>query len=171
MCYTVRPNWHCFSCTKDANEEGYYGEEKMVMGLKVSREEKKLKKMRALMEEVFEAVSAMKSAYVSLQEAHCPWDPERLREADVAVVAQLKKLALLRDRFHGSVSSVEEGKGRRRGGGHAPYETLLMKEDLLLQNLKEKLQCAATLSTHQNKAQPYTKRNLASNSHIQGKTN
>ncbi|KAG4961794.1 hypothetical protein AAZX31_14G009300 [Glycine max] len=152
---------------EDANEEGYYGEEKMVMGLKVSREEKKLKKMRALMEEVFEAVSAMKSAYVSLQEAHCPWDPERLREADVAVVAQLKKLALLRDRFHGSVSSVEEGKGRRRGGGHAPYETLLMKEDLQLQNLKEKLQCAATLSTHQNKAQPYTKRNLASNSHIQ----
>ena len=55
----------------------------------------------------------MKSAYVSLQEAHCPWDPERLREADMAVVAQLKKLALLRDRFHGSVSSVEEGKGRR----------------------------------------------------------
>lgn len=157
---------------KPQDEQGYYGEEKMVMGLKViSREEKKLKQMRALMEEVFEAVSAMKSAYVSLQEAHCPWDPERLREADVAVVAQLKKLALLRDRFHGSVSSVEEGKGRRRGGGHAPYETLLMKEDLQLQNLKEKLQCAATLSTHQNKAQPYTKRNLASNSHIQGKTN
>lgn len=159
---------------KPQDEQGYYGEEKMVMGLKViSREEKKLKQMRALMEEVFEAVSAMKSAYVSLQEAHCTWDPQSLREADVAVVAQLKKLALLRDGFHGSVSTVEEDEGRRRRGGNAPYETVMKKEVKAKDLHKVKLGCVATLTSHENKARrphPYTKRKLGCNSQMQGKT-
>ncbi|KAH1263888.1 Protein GRAVITROPIC IN THE LIGHT 1 [Glycine max] len=156
---------------KPQDEQGYYGEEKMVMGLKViSREEKKLKQMRALMEEVFEAVSAMKSAYVSLQEAHCTWDPQSLREADVAVVAQLKKLALLRDGFHGSVSTVEEDEGRRRRGGNAPYETVMKKEVKAKDLHKVKLGCVATLTSHENKARrphPYTKRKLGCNSQMQ----
>ncbi|TKY57464.1 IRK-interacting protein [Spatholobus suberectus] len=152
---------------EDANE-GYYGEEKVV-GL-----------MRALMEEVFEAVSAMKSAYASFQEAHCPWDPQKMREADVAVVVELKKLAALRDRFH-----CVDGKGRRRGGHAevvAPYETVMKglkkkevkAKDFQVQNLKEKLERVATLSstgTDENKPrrpQPHTKRKLGCNSQIQG---
>lgn len=125
------------------------------------------------MEEVFEAVSAMKSAYVSLQEAHCTWDPQSLREADVAVVAQLKKLALLRDGFHGSVSTVEEDEGRRRRGGNAPYETVMKKEVKAKDLHKVKLGCVATLTSHENKARrphPYTKRKLGCNSQMQGKT-
>lgn len=33
--------------------------------------------MVTLMNEVFETVSSMKKAYVSLQESHCPWDPQK----------------------------------------------------------------------------------------------
>lgn len=35
--------------------------------------------MEVLMNEVFETVSFMKKAYVSLQEAHCPFDPDKMR--------------------------------------------------------------------------------------------
>ncbi|KAM5583389.1 protein GRAVITROPIC IN THE LIGHT 1-like [Rosa sericea] len=98
-----------------------------------------------IMTEVFNAVSAMTIAYVSLQEAHNPWDPEKLRVADVAVVGELRRLGDLR-----------EGYLRRRcyGGGSGdmlreavvPYEAAieeLKKEvkarDMEVDNLKEKL--------------------------------
>ena len=120
----------------------------------------KLKEMEVLMEEVFEGVSRMKRAYVRLQEAHCPWDHEKMRVADVAVVADLKKLAVLRERYF----------RRRRGGGGgggggvrqqlrvrevvAPYEAVmddlkkqLKAKDLQLQGLKDKLESVVTLSS------------------------
>ncbi|XP_062017491.1 protein GRAVITROPIC IN THE LIGHT 1-like [Rosa rugosa] len=98
-----------------------------------------------IMTEVFNAVSAMTIAYVSLQEAHNPWDPEKLRAADVAVVGELRRLGDLRERYL-----------RRRcyGGGSGdmlreavvPYEAAieeLKKEvkarDMEVDNLKEKL--------------------------------
>lgn len=68
------------------------------------RAKEKVRDMEILMVEMFDSVSAMKKAYVRLQEAHCPWDPEKMRVADVAVVAELRRLGRLRERF-------------RRGGG------------------------------------------------------
>lgn len=119
----------------------------------------KLKEMEVLMEEVFEGVSRMKRAYVRLQEAHSPWEPEKMRVADVAVVAELKKLAVLRERYF----------RRRRGGGGggggvqqqlrvrevvAPYEAVmddlkkqLKAKDLQLQGLKDKIESVVTLSS------------------------
>lgn len=52
--------------------------------------------------QVFDSVSAMKKAYGKLQEAHSPWDPEKMRAADAAVVAELRRLAVLRERFRRS---------------------------------------------------------------------
>ncbi|GJN22818.1 hypothetical protein PR202_gb10417 [Eleusine coracana subsp. coracana] len=52
-----------------------------------------------LLAEVFDAVSGVRRAYAALQGAHCPWDPDKMRSADAAVVAELRHLARLRDRF------------------------------------------------------------------------
>lgn len=171
---------------EDEGENDDYGEGKVV-GRKVFGEAKKLKQMVDLMEEVFEVVSAMKSAYVSLQEAHYPWDPQKVRVADVAVVAELRKLGVLRERLR---RSTVDGKGRRRGGNAggvaslrevvAPYEALmeeLRKEvkakDSEVQNLKEKLQSVVTLSSNgyggeKKAARSQTRRKLGC-SQIQGK--
>uniref|UniRef100_A0ACD5WD51 Uncharacterized protein n=1 Tax=Avena sativa TaxID=4498 RepID=A0ACD5WD51_AVESA len=65
----------------------------------------------ALMAEVFDAVSGVRRAYAALQGAHCPWDPDRMRAADAGVVAELRHLARLRDRFRRSAASP---------GGHIP---------------------------------------------------
>ncbi|XP_020576588.1 uncharacterized protein LOC110022124 isoform X2 [Phalaenopsis equestris] len=113
----------------------------------------KLGEMEAFMIEVFNAASAVKKAYVGLQEAHCPWDPDRIRVADAGVVAELRKLVRLRDRFRREISGVGGGDGGGRRVGRvpirevvAPYEAAL--EDLRreikfkeseIENLKEKL--------------------------------
>ncbi|OIW21363.1 hypothetical protein TanjilG_01739 [Lupinus angustifolius] len=137
------------------DENDNYDEENEMIGFKVL----KLKQMEAMMEEVFETVSSMKRAYMSLQEAHSPWDPEKMRVADVAVVAELRKLAVLRERFRRSGDGNGRRKGKRRGGDSGggsglslrevvgPYEAVveeLKKEvktkDMEVQNLKEKLE-------------------------------
>lgn len=72
---------------------------------------RRLREMEGLLEEVFDGVSAMKRAYVSLQEAHCPWDPEKMRVADVAVVAELRKLGRLKERFRRGGGAGDGGRG------------------------------------------------------------
>ncbi|KAL6636606.1 hypothetical protein ACP70R_024178 [Stipagrostis hirtigluma subsp. patula] len=59
----------------------------------------------ALLAEVFDAVSGVRRAYAALQGAHCPWDPDKMRTADAAVVAELRHLARLRDRFRRSAAA------------------------------------------------------------------
>ncbi|KZV28543.1 hypothetical protein F511_39159 [Dorcoceras hygrometricum] len=82
--------------------------------------------LETLVGQVFDAVSAVKRAYVSQQEAHCPWDPYKMRAADIAVVAELRRLGMLRERYRRS-----SGGGRVRRAGPtlrevvAPYEAAL----------------------------------------------
>ncbi|KAE8696649.1 mitochondrial uncoupling protein 2-like [Hibiscus syriacus] len=130
----------------------------------------KTKEMVALMEEVFEAVAEMKKAYLRLQEAHCPWDPERMRPADVAVVGELRKLGVLRERFR---------RGTRGGGGGgkghvamlrevvAPYEAAV--EDLKrevkvkkveIENLQDKLNTVTCLSSGGKKGRSLSKKKV-----------
>ncbi|KAF5751402.1 hypothetical protein HS088_TW02G00416 [Tripterygium wilfordii] len=114
--------------------------------------------MVRLMNEVFDAASAMKKAYVSLQEAHCPWDPERMRVADVAVVGELRRLAVLRERFRRGIGDNKLGRIGSGGGGLmrevvAPYEAAvdeLKREvkarEMEVEKLKEKLNSVTSLS-------------------------
>ncbi|TQD93976.1 hypothetical protein C1H46_020401 [Malus baccata] len=86
---------------------------------------KEVVEMEMSMREVFDAVAAMKKAYVSLQEAHNPWDPAKLRAADAAVVGELRKIGVLRERFRRRHFT---GGGERMMAGStlrevvAPYE-------------------------------------------------
>ncbi|XP_039052162.1 protein GRAVITROPIC IN THE LIGHT 1-like isoform X2 [Hibiscus syriacus] len=174
---------------EDPDEEEYYeynnssedeGKENEVKDIEKSRRitrvwnhnGEKTKEMVALMEEVFEAVAEMKKAYLRLQEAHCPWDPERMRAADVAVVGELRKLGVLRERFRRET----RGGGRGGGKGHvamlrevvAPYEAAV--EDLKrevkvkeveIENLKEKLNTVTCLSSGGTKGRSLSKRKVS----------
>ncbi|XP_071723076.1 protein GRAVITROPIC IN THE LIGHT 1-like [Rutidosis leptorrhynchoides] len=114
---------------------------------------KRVMEMEVLMNEVFDAISSMKIAYISLQEAHSPWDPQRMRIADVSVVGELRRLAMLKERFRRKSIG---GDGGRRGSGEAaggmlkevvvPYEAaikelkrMLKSRDIELHTLKQKL--------------------------------
>ncbi|XP_025815552.1 protein GRAVITROPIC IN THE LIGHT 1-like [Panicum hallii] len=80
-------------------EEGSQEERKAAQGAERARD------AEALMAEVFDAVSGQRRAYAALQGAHCPWDPDKMRAADAAVVAELRHLARLRDRFRRSAAA------------------------------------------------------------------
>ncbi|GMH11178.1 hypothetical protein Nepgr_013019 [Nepenthes gracilis] len=128
-----------------------------------------------LMGQVFEAVSAVKRAYAGLQEAHSPWDPEKIRVADEAVVAELRRIGMLRERFKRDFG----GKGRRRGvmGAEtvrevvAPYEAAVedlkrevKAKELEVENLKEKLKSVMCASGQKGR-RPQSKRKV---SHVPG---
>ncbi|XP_043701782.1 protein GRAVITROPIC IN THE LIGHT 1-like [Telopea speciosissima] len=130
------------------DEEGFtvLGENKKEVTLK------RMMEMEALMGEVVDAVSAMKKAYVNLQDAHCPWDPEKMRMADVAVVAELRRLGNMRERFQRRVQRTG------RGGllvppreAVAPYEAAVdelkrevKSKEVEIESLKEKLRNITT---------------------------
>ncbi|VFQ98228.1 unnamed protein product [Cuscuta campestris] len=139
-------------------------------GRESSRTERVIE-MEMIMGEVFDAVLAMKSAYVSLQEAHCPWDADKMSVANVAVVSELRRLANLRDRFWRVAGG---GKGRCRVGAAtlrevvAPYETAvdelrgkLKAKDAELGILKEKLKTTASHASCGRKVTSKSKRKVS----------
>ncbi|KAF7119852.1 hypothetical protein RHSIM_Rhsim13G0074300 [Rhododendron simsii] len=120
--------------------------------------------MVMLMGEVFEAVSAAKRAYVIMQGAHSPWDPDKMRAADAAVVAELRRLGVLRERFRRSSVGRElvRGGGRRRLGNGgvtvrevaAPYEAAVEElkgevkaKEREIESLREKLKTATSVTS------------------------
>lgn len=112
-----------------------------------------------LMEEVFDAVTSLKRAYATMQEAHSPWDPERMRTADAAVVGEFRRLGVLRERFRRETRSDGGGGGARRSEGAvrevvAPYEAAVEElkrevkaKEAEIENLSEKLSTAVSSSS------------------------
>ncbi|XP_026429418.1 protein GRAVITROPIC IN THE LIGHT 1-like isoform X3 [Papaver somniferum] len=139
---------------EEDEENGVLGNEKQKKKKNESRE------IEELMSDVFESISVMKKAYVKLQQAHSPWDQEKMSVADIAVVSELRKLGMLKERFRRRNRSngggeQESGSGRR---GFvplrevvAPYEAAMDElkkqvktKDIEIENLEQKLQNAIT---------------------------
>ncbi|KZV54877.1 hypothetical protein F511_35952 [Dorcoceras hygrometricum] len=89
-------------------------------------EPRKIMEMK-LLREVYDAVTSMRRAYVSLQEAHFSWDPERMRVADVAVVAEIQRLVLLGERC------------RRRIRGTEPVTEMVAPYAVAMEDLKREV--------------------------------
>lgn len=148
------------SSTEDEEQHPPYVEK--FQTFEVKKEEirtEEVVEMEMLLGEVFDAVSAMKKAYVSLQEAHCPWDQDKMRVADVAVVSELRRLGVLRERFRRNVAGGS-GRGDWRVGAAtlrevvAPYESAVDElkqevkaKDIEIDDLKEKLKTATLLNS------------------------
>jgi len=144
--------------------------------------------MMMLIGDVFETVSSMKKAYVSLQNAHCPWDADRIRLSDVAVVAELKRLGVLRERFRRTVGRLSDetddaGRNRTVSGPTvrevvAPYEvameklkTELKSKEIEVENLREKLKTATAVNCSGRKSRSsshQSKRRVSCSSQFQG---
>ncbi|EER90605.1 uncharacterized protein LOC8080221 [Sorghum bicolor] len=124
----------------------------------------------ALMAEVFDAVSGVRRAYAALQGAHCPWDPDKMRAADAAVVAELRHLARLRDRFRRSAAAGHIPRPNPSAPplreAVAPYEAALDDLQRQLQSkqaevdgLKEKLAAATSRRNGRHHHHPLSKQN------------
>jgi hypothetical protein len=49
----------------------------------------------ALISKIFTNISSLKSAYIQLQAAHTPYDPDKIQASDKAVISELKNLSEL----------------------------------------------------------------------------
>lgn len=157
-------------------EENNGGVRALEQSKRESRTEGLVREMEVMLNEVFDAVSVMKRAYVGLQEAHCPWDPEKMRAADVAVVAELKRLGMLRERYRRSIL-INGGSGCERRGSSArgvglreavaPYEAVVdeLKREVKaraveVENLKEKLMSVTNPGGNAKKGRSFSRRKL-----------
>ncbi|KAL7083320.1 hypothetical protein ACP275_14G154000 [Erythranthe tilingii] len=52
--------------------------------------------MEALVSRIFANISSLKSAYIQLQAAHTPYDPDKIQAADKLVISELKNLSELK---------------------------------------------------------------------------
>lgn len=52
--------------------------------------------VEALVSKIFTNISSLKSAYIRLQSAHTPYDPEKIQAADKLVISELKNLSELK---------------------------------------------------------------------------
>ncbi|KAG2534154.1 protein GRAVITROPIC IN THE LIGHT 1-like [Panicum virgatum] len=120
-------------------EEQQEEEEKLKIWEEGGQEERKAAKgdAEALMAEVFDAVSGVRRAYATLQGAHCPWDPDKMRAADAAVVAELRHLARLRDRFRRSAAA---GHIPRPNPSAPPLREAVAPYEAALDDLQRQLQ-------------------------------
>lgn len=113
LIHRVTPS--CLLHSKEEKDTQEYNEQQ-VGGYTTKRE----MEMVMLMYKVFESVLCMRKAYVSLQEAHSPFDAYNIYISDVAVVTELRKLAVLTERFQLCVPvTLREAL--------APYEAALEK--------------------------------------------
>lgn len=158
-------------------EEEEENEERLRVWEEAEEEEvrsRSVKELEMLMAEVFDAVSAMKRAYLSLQEAHSPWDPDKMRVADVAVVGELRRIGVLREKFRRRVRRGESGCGGKRvvvGATLrevvAPYEAAVEElkrevkvKEVEVENLTEKLRSIANLTAGGKKGRSQSKRRI-----------
>ncbi|GMY09335.1 protein GRAVITROPIC IN THE LIGHT 1 [Fagus crenata] len=52
--------------------------------------------VEALISKIFTNISSLKAAYIQLQAAHTPYDPEKIQDADKQVISELKNLSELK---------------------------------------------------------------------------
>lgn len=55
--------------------------------------------MEALISKIFSNISSLKAAYVQLQDAHTPYDPDKIQAADKLVIEELMKLSELKHSY------------------------------------------------------------------------
>ncbi|XP_071699465.1 protein GRAVITROPIC IN THE LIGHT 1-like [Rutidosis leptorrhynchoides] len=106
----------CLFRPYEQNDTREYDEDQGCGGYTTKRE----LEMINLMYKVIESVLHMRKAYASLQEAHSPWDPYKIKLSDVAVITELRKLTTLTETFLLSVPVPLRDVG-------TPYESALEK--------------------------------------------
>lgn len=62
--------------------------------------------MDTMIGSIFNNISSLKSAYIQLQEAHTPYDPDKIQAADKLVIEELTKLSELKHSYRENTLSL-----------------------------------------------------------------
>lgn len=86
---------------------------------------------------LFDAISALKLAYVKLQEAHIPYDPDKIRAADELIVSHLESLC--------KIKRAHKEKQAKEMDAMSIYSALLLAEIQVQERLLQKLKSQVKL--------------------------
>ncbi|KAL2317379.1 hypothetical protein Fmac_031255 [Flemingia macrophylla] len=85
-----------------------------------------------VMRKIFDTVSALKLSYLQLQQAHIPYDPQKIVAADDLVVAEFEKLC----KFKREYIQKQCKKTRLKGARSHPLMADIVAREVLLRKLK-----------------------------------
>ncbi|KAL1546469.1 protein GRAVITROPIC IN THE LIGHT 1-like [Salvia divinorum] len=98
--------------------------------------------MEALVSRIFTNISSLKSAYIQLQSAHTPYDPDKIQAADKLVISELKNLSELKQfyREHNSKPVCVSPQDSRLAAEVQEQQSLLKTYEVMVKNFHTEIQ-------------------------------
>ncbi|KAG8363391.1 hypothetical protein BUALT_Bualt19G0017500 [Buddleja alternifolia] len=98
--------------------------------------------MEALVSRIFTNISSLKSAYIQLQAAHTPYDPDKIQAADKVVISELKNLSELKHfyREHNPKPVCASPQDSRLAAEIQEQQSLLKTYEVMVKKFQSEIQ-------------------------------
>ncbi|XP_042017733.1 protein GRAVITROPIC IN THE LIGHT 1-like [Salvia splendens] len=98
--------------------------------------------MEALVSKIFTNISSLKSAYIQLQAAHTPYDPDKIQAADKLVISELKNLSELKHfyREHNPKPVCASPQDSRLAAEIQEQQSLLKTYEVMVKKFQSEIQ-------------------------------
>ncbi|XP_042017853.1 protein GRAVITROPIC IN THE LIGHT 1-like [Salvia splendens] len=98
--------------------------------------------MEALVSKIFSNISSLKSAYIQLQSAHTPYDPDKIQAADKLVISELKNLSELKQfyREHNPKPGCVSPQDSRLAAEVQEQQSLLKTYEVMVKKFQSEIQ-------------------------------
>ncbi|PIN05324.1 hypothetical protein CDL12_22134 [Handroanthus impetiginosus] len=98
--------------------------------------------MEALVSRIFTNISSLKSAYIELQAAHTPYDPDKIQAADKLVISELKNLSELKHfyREHNPKPVCASPQNSRLAAEIQEQQSLLKTYEVMVKKFQSEIQ-------------------------------
>ncbi|KAI3449110.1 hypothetical protein Pfo_005775 [Paulownia fortunei] len=98
--------------------------------------------MEALVSRIFTNISSLKSAYIQLQAAHTPYDPDKIQAADKLVISELKNLSELKHfyREHNPKPVCASPQDSRLAAEIQEQQSLLKTYEVMVKKFQSEIQ-------------------------------
>ncbi|XP_031093408.1 protein GRAVITROPIC IN THE LIGHT 1-like [Ipomoea triloba] len=98
--------------------------------------------LEALISKIFTNVSSLKSAYIQLQSAHTPYDPDKIQSADKLVISELKTLSELKHfyREHNPKPVCASPQDSRLASEIQEQQSLLKTYEVMVKKFQSEIQ-------------------------------
>lgn len=98
--------------------------------------------MEALVSKIFTNISSLKSAYIQLQSAHTPYDPDKIQAADKLVISELKNLSELKHfyREHNPKPVCASPQDSRLAAEIQEQQSLLKTYEVMVKKFQSEIQ-------------------------------
>ncbi|KAJ7535491.1 hypothetical protein O6H91_12G036200 [Diphasiastrum complanatum] len=97
---------------------------------------RKVQQLESCMSDIFATISSLKQAYVQLQAAHSPYDADKIRLFDRAIISEMKKLSDLKRTFYEKQEPVSSSRRQSAVSEMKPEES---RKNHTLQKLEKTL--------------------------------